>query len=160
MEEIIRIKAYLQTVTALVSFDVDESKKQTLTTIIGFVNNEISNLEQTISEQLHTKEIQPIEKPSKKKASSGFIKPTLISDELATFLGKEKGTLLSRTEVSKEIHKYISNNNLQDQLNRRIINPNANLKSLLKLKNGEQLTYFNIQRYLKCHFIKGIVKSG
>jgi len=154
MDEIIRIKAYLQTLTTLVSFDEDESKRQILTTMIGFVNNEVTNLEQAISENLRLKEIEQQKKPAGKKSPSGFTKPTRISDELADFIGKERGTLISRPEVSKEIHKYISNNNLQDPALRRIIIPNNNLRKLLRIPIDEQLTYFNIQRWLKPHFIK------
>ena len=84
---------------------------------------------------------------------SGFEKPTLISDDLATFFGKPKGTLMARTEVSKGIHKYVVDNNLQKKENRRIIHPDAKLKKLLDSKEDE-ITYFNLQKYLKCHFIK------
>ena len=84
---------------------------------------------------------------------SGFEKPTLISDDLAAFFGKPKGTLMARTEVSKGIHKYVVDNNLQKKENRRIIHPDAKLKKLLDSKEDE-ITYFNLQKYLKCHFIK------
>ena len=84
---------------------------------------------------------------------SGFEKPTLISDDLAAFFGKPNGTLMARTEVSKGIHKYVVDNNLQKKENRRIIHPDAKLKKLLDSKEDE-ITYFNLQKYLKCHFIK------
>lgn len=99
------------------------------------------------------------EKSSKKKKSSnsgkpsGFEKPTLISDELAVFFGKTKGSRMARTEVSKEIHKYVTENSLQNKDNRRIIHPDAKLKKLLDC-NNEELTYFNLQKYLKHHFKK------
>jgi chromatin remodeling complex protein RSC6 len=101
------------------------------------------------------------EKSSKKKrnsnngAQSGFQKPTLISDELAVFFNKPKGTRMARTEVSKEIHKYVTSNNLQNKENRRIIHPDAKLKKLLDSKD-EELTYFNLQKYLKHHFKKDV----
>jgi upstream activation factor subunit UAF30 len=155
MGEIIRIKAYLQTLTTLVSFEEDESKKHTIITMIGFVNNEITNLEQVISENLRLKEIEQQKKPSGKKSSSGFMKPIRISDELATLIGKEIGTLISRAEVSREIHKYIINNNLQDTSNRRTIIPDNKLRALLRMTMSDDLTYFNIQKYLRPHFIKG-----
>ena len=101
------------------------------------------------------------EKSSKKKrnsnngAQSGFQKPTLISDELAVFFNKPKGTRMARTEVSKEIHKYVTSNNLQNKENRRIIHPDAKLNKLLDSKD-EELTYFNLQKYLKHHFKKDV----
>jgi upstream activation factor subunit UAF30 len=85
---------------------------------------------------------------------SGFIKPTRISDELAEFLGKNVGTEMARTEVSKEINAYITTNDLQDKANGRKINPDDKLTKLLKLSKEDELTYFNLQRYMKHHFIK------
>jgi chromatin remodeling complex protein RSC6 len=88
------------------------------------------------------------------RAPSGFVKPTLISDELATFLGKTSGTEMARTEVTREINQYIRSNALQDKANGRKINPDAALASLLKLGSGDELTYFNLQRYMSPHFAK------
>jgi hypothetical protein len=50
---------------------------------------------------------------------------------------------------------------LQDKLNGRKIIPDAKLSVLLKIKKGEELTYFNLQRYMSCHFAKskGVVAS-
>ena len=85
---------------------------------------------------------------------AGFVKPGLISDELAIFLGKPIGTEMARTDVSKEINKYIEKNGLQDSENGRKINPDEKLRNLLRLKEEDELTYFNLQRYMKHHFIK------
>lgn len=85
---------------------------------------------------------------------SGFVKPTKISSELATFLGKEPGTEMARTEVTREINKYIRANNLQNADNGRQINPDKSLRALLKVPTSEQLTYFNLQRYMSPHFAK------
>lgn len=94
----------------------------------------------------------------KKKASnglSGFEKPTLISDELAAFFGKEKDTRMARTEVSKLIHEYVKSHNLQKEGNRRVIKPDSKLQKLLGTDSSkEELTYFNLQKYLKKHFRK------
>ena len=88
------------------------------------------------------------------RAPSGFVKPTLISDHLAEFLSKPKGTLIARTEVTREINAYIRANKLQDPANGRKINPDAKLKKLLSLKATDELTYFNLQRYMSPHFQK------
>jgi chromatin remodeling complex protein RSC6 len=85
---------------------------------------------------------------------SGFVRPTMISGELATFLGKPAGTEMARTDVSREINLYIRSHNLQDKANGRKINADAKLSTLLKLTSGDELTYFNLQRYLKPHFVK------
>lgn len=88
------------------------------------------------------------------RAPSGFVKPTLISNELAGFLGKPEGSEMARTDVTREINKYIRTNNLQDKENGRKINPDKKLTSLLKLNKDDELTYFNLQRYMSPHFAK------
>ena len=88
------------------------------------------------------------------RAPSGFVKPTLISDQLAAFLTKPKGTLIARTDVTREINAYIRANKLQDEKNGRKINPDAKLTALLSLKPTDELTYFNLQRYMSQHFQK------
>jgi chromatin remodeling complex protein RSC6 len=93
-------------------------------------------------------------KSSANRQPSGFVKPTRISDELAKFLGKEIGTHMARTVVSKEINDYIRTNGLQDKTNGRKINADNKLSSLLKLSKDDELTYFNLQKYMKHHFIK------
>jgi chromatin remodeling complex protein RSC6 len=90
-------------------------------------------------------------KKNAKTRPSGFEKPTPISDELAVFFGKELGSLMARTEVSKQIHEYVIGQKLQNEKNRRIIHPDPKLKQLLNVNNDE-LTYFNLQKYLKFHF--------
>ena len=96
-------------------------------------------------------------KRSGNRKPSGFVRPCLVSDELATFLGKPAGSEMARTEVSKEINNYIRVNSLQDEKNGRQINADSKLSTLLKLQPGDSLTYFNLQRYMKHHFLKAEV---
>ena len=91
------------------------------------------------------------------RSPSGFVKPTLISNELASFLGKDQGTEMARTEVTREINAYIRKQGLQDKDNGRKINADRKLQTLLKLKPNEELTYFNLQRYMGPHFPKKVV---
>ena len=106
------------------------------------------------------RELKAAHKAGKKKrktgnrAPSGFIKPTKISSELATFLGKAKGTEMARTAVTREINSYIREHKLQDPKNGRRILADAKLRKLLKLKKDDELTYFNLQRYMSPHFAK------
>ena len=99
----------------------------------------------------------------KRKAStrspSGFVKPTRISDELATFLSKPSGTEMARTDVTRDINKYIREHGLQDKENGRKINPDSKLSSLLKVGKSDTLTYFNLQRYMSPHFAKAGASS-
>ena len=85
---------------------------------------------------------------------SGFIVPSKISDELAKFLGKPVGTLMSRVDVSSYINSYIRHNNLQYPRNGRRINPDTKLRDLLKSGENDEITYFNLQKYMKHHFIR------
>ena len=107
------------------------------------------------------RELKNAHKASKKRqrrsgnrAPSGFVKPTKISSELAAFLGKPKGTEMARTEVTREINGYIRQHDLQDPKNGRRILADAKLRKLLKLKTNDELTYFNLQRYMSPHFAK------
>ena len=112
-------------------------------------------------EKKWARELKAAQKSSSKKkkragnrAPSGFVKPTKISDELAKFLEKPTGTEMARTDVTREINKYIRSHNLQDVGNGRKINPDQKLQTLLKLKKTDELTYFNLQRYMSPHFQK------
>ncbi len=87
-----------------------------------------------------------------KRPPSGFAKPALISDSLCQFLGKPSGTEMARTEVTKYLTQYIKQHSLQDAENKRRINCDSALKSLLNVSDGDEVTYFNLQRYMKPHF--------
>lgn len=87
------------------------------------------------------------------KAPSGFAKPTKVSKELCNFLNKQEGTEIARTEVTSFLSSYIRSNNLQNKDNKKIILPDEKLKYLLGIKDSEELTYFNLQKYMNKHFI-------
>ena len=67
---------------------------------------------------------------------------------------KPKQSEAARTEVTKYIISYIKENKLQSPENKKIINPDNALKSLLKPKKKDEITFFNIQRYMNKHFLK------
>jgi chromatin remodeling complex protein RSC6 len=77
--------------------------------------------------------------------------PTRLSDDLCHFLGKPKGTEMSRSNVTKAVTTYIKEKNLK---NKHDIKPDAALKKLLSPPEGEPLTYFNLQKYLNKHYVK------
>ena len=130
------------------------------------VSNHLNTLRTNFKqlEKKVTKELKQAQKLSKKKLAkanrkpSGFIKPTRISKELATFLGKDHGSEMARTEVTREINKYIREHKLQDKDNGRKINPDKQLKKLLKIQSKDELTYFNLQKYMSPHFAKSGVE--
>lgn len=132
------------------------SKLQSLTTVIASLKTEFRALEKRSVRELKAaqKANAKRKRKSTNRAPSGFVKPTLISNELAGFLNKPVGTEMARTEVTREINGYIREHNLQDKENGRKINPDKKLASLLKIQSGDELTYFNLQRYMSPHFAK------
>jgi chromatin remodeling complex protein RSC6 len=124
----------------------------------------------TVTTQVRTlskradRELKLASKASRKKRKSGnrqpsgFVKPTKISTELAAFLNKPKGTEMARTEVTREINSYIRAHKLQDPKNGRHILADTKLKKLLKLKADDELTYFNLQKFMSPHFAKAVKK--
>lgn len=84
---------------------------------------------------------------------SGFRKPVGLSPEMATFVGVDLEAKVSRNNVTKAVTTYIKAHNLQDTPDKRVILPDANLRALLGIED-QKLTYFNLQSFLKKHFLK------
>ena len=153
----------VETVDTSVTLKLNEfsAKIQQAFSIFSSLKGDFKTLEKTIARELKAaaKVSAKKTKRSGNRQPSGFVKPTRISDELATFLGKSSGTQMARTEVSKEINAYIRANKLQDKDNGRKIIPDAKLSTLLKTQPSDDLTYFNLQRFMKHHFIKAEVAA-
>jgi upstream activation factor subunit UAF30 len=137
------------------------AKLQQLAVAISALKTEYRALEKKWSREVKTAQKQTNRRKRKagNRAPSGFVKPTKISDELASFLGKDKGTEMARTDVTREINTYIRTNKLQDSVNGRKINPDKKLAALLKLKTTDELTYFNLQKYMSPHFAKAVKEA-
>jgi chromatin remodeling complex protein RSC6 len=131
------------------------SKLQTLSSGLSTLRSDFRTLERHVAREMRAaQKISKRKRKSGNRAPSGFVKPTLISKELANFLGKPVGTEWARTEVTREINAYIRTHSLQDKENGRKINPDTKLRALLQLKKDEELTYFNLQKYMSPHFAK------
>jgi upstream activation factor subunit UAF30 len=152
------VSATAEAVSVASEFTDFMTKLQQLGAVVSSLKTEFRSLEKKASRELKTaaKASHKRKRKTGNRSPSGFVKPTLISDELATFLGKTKGTQMARTEVTREINAYIRANQLQDKTNGRRINADTQLASLLKLTSGEELTYFNLQRYMSPHFAKSV----
>ena len=111
--------------------------------------------------KLHKKELKNSKKKktnSKKKDKTGFTKPSIVPDNLANFLGLQKGTVISRTELTGLLCKEFNKRNLYHQNDRRIIIPDEEVRKLFNLpktaekssdpkdKNG--LNFYNLQKYI------------
>lgn len=128
----------------------DEEREKTI--------NELKNINTIIEQKNYNVDVeQTVNHPKKrkirksKKKLSGFAVPTLISHEMCDFLQKPRGTMMARTEITKDLNTYIKKHNLQNPQNMREIFPDGPLKKLLKLKPTDQLSYFNLQRYISPH---------
>ena len=134
------------------------SKLNQLGSLLASLKTEYRSLDKKWTRELKTahKSQAKRKRKSGNRAPSGFVKPTKISDELAKFLEKPVGTEMARTDVTREINKYIRSHDLQDKVNGRKINPDSKLQTLLKLNNTDELTYFNLQKYMSPHFAKTI----
>lgn len=132
------------------------AKLNQLSALIGSLKTEYRSLEKKWTREIKTAQKTNAKRKRKSgnRQPSGFVKPTKISDELAKFLEKPVGSEMARTDVTREINKYIRSHSLQDKENGRKINPDAKLQTLLKLKKTDELTYFNLQRYMSPHFAK------
>ena len=97
---------------------------------------------------------RPRDPDAPKRAPSGFNKAAPLSKDLCKFLGVDAKTEMSRPAVTKQITKYIKDNNLQNDKNKREIVPDKKLSKLLSgpTDSNEPLTFFNLQKYIKHHF--------
>jgi chromatin remodeling complex protein RSC6 len=131
-----------------------------LLTSLSTFRSQITTLQQQLRvlERQVTKEAKYAKKIAEKhknrgnRKPSGFARPTKISQELCGFMGREKGAEVARTEVTQFIIKYISEKNLQNPENRKIIIPDDSLIKLLGVKEEDEVTYFNIQKFMNRHF--------
>lgn len=87
-----------------------------------------------------------------RKSPSGFAKPNKISNELCDFIGVPHGTEKSRTDITRYINSYVKEHNLNKPSNRRVILPDEKLKAILNVKEGEEVTFFILQRLISHHF--------
>ena len=91
----------------------------------------------------------------KNNTNSGFLKPVIISKDMAKFTGWNPEELRSRVDVTKYICKYIRDNDLQNPDDRRQILADKKLAKLLEYSvddDEKPLTYYRIQTYMKKHF--------
>ena len=126
---------------------------------ISTLQQQLKTVEKNVRKELkNIKNDKKNDKPKIKtpRAPSGFAKPTKVTKELCEFMEKPEGTEIARTEVTKALVNYIKSNNLLEQginLKNKIV-PDEKLKSLLGIQGNDlnDLTYFNIQKYMNKHF--------
>jgi chromatin remodeling complex protein RSC6 len=129
---------------------------------LNMVKGQINGLQSTLKqlEKDVKKQMKGLKKEAEKnknkgnRSPSGFAKPSKVTKELCAFMNKSEGSEIARTEVTKAIVSYIKENKLENEANRKIIIPDNKLKFLLGIEDGQELTFFNIQKYMNKHFVK------
>ena len=128
---------------------------QTVKLQINILQHSVKQIEKTIKKKMKglKKEVTKNKQKGNRKPS-GFAKPGKITKELCSFLNKDEGTEIARTEVTRALVAYIKENKLDNSDNGQIIHPDNKLKTLLGLDDNQNLTYFTIQKYMNKHFVK------
>ena len=158
-----------------VSSEVSLAEK--ILSTLTFVSNMIRELKTVESElrtikTLYQKEYRKNTKKPKRQSSSGshgFVKKVKISTALADFLDVPHDTLISRPQVTSAISKYVKAHDLANPEKKSNFKTDDNLKKILgeprypidknKPELGEGFSYFNLQSYMKDHFIKETVEA-
>jgi chromatin remodeling complex protein RSC6 len=89
-----------------------------------------------------------------RRANNAFLKVRPLSDELCSFMGVASKSQRSQTDVTKFISGYVKSHNCFDPSFKRRILPDAKLAKLLRVTDKDEVTYLNLQTYLKVHFLK------
>jgi SWIB/MDM2 domain len=84
----------------------------------------------------------------KEKRPTIFTTPVTLKDELCAFLGKPKGSQMTPADVTRAFSAYVDSHKLKDAEKGHTIHPDAPMRKVLSIKEGEEITYRNIQSYL------------
>ena len=130
-----------------------------LKTLMNTVRNVIKDTDKQTKdlEKLRNKRIRVKTERSADALPSGITKPVAITDELAIFLEVAPGTLVPRNEVTKGVSTYVKKHEISDPTNKQkfVLDDRPAAKVLRALLGNpvEDVTYFNLQKYLKHHYI-------
>ena len=128
--------------------------RETVVSLLGHVKRLDKRVHREIKDARRRKRRAKVEdgtEGDKPRTLSIFERPVQVTDELCAFLKLAKGTLISRSQVTKLVNNYVKEHNLKEK---HSITPDAPLKKLLALPDGDLLTYFNLQKYLNRHYVK------
>ena len=122
---------------------------------ITAIQHDMKQVDKNMKKHLKDIKREAVQKKVKSvRQPSGFAKPCKVTKELCVFMNKDEGTEIARTDVTRALVSYIKQHKLENESNSKIISPDEKLKSLLQLKDGEELTYFTIQKHMNHHFAK------
>jgi chromatin remodeling complex protein RSC6 len=89
-----------------------------------------------------------------RRANNAFLVEKPLTPELCAFMGLPSGSKRSQTQVTKFISDYVKSHSCFDPTFKRRILPNTVLAKLLRVDDKTEVTYLNLQKFLKVHFIK------
>ena len=145
------ISPYLEVFTAVVSeLDTAMNTIRVLKARLQKLEKQVHRDTKALNKKANGKRPRKPRDPNAPK--SGFAKEGPVSDEMRKFLGLKKDELISRTDVTKRIHEYCKSKNLQDPTDKRHIKADASLRKLLKMSKDDDLTFFNLQKFMKVSF--------
>ena len=127
---------------------------ETIQTEIAALRNDVKNLTKLVRKVKNTQEDPDGEKAKKRAENNGFNRKQEITPKLREFLALPEADLISRSEVTKFINKYITEKGLKHPDNGRQIILDDVLRDLLAPPADVQVTYLNLQKYLSPHYIK------
>lgn len=138
-----------------------ESKFQSMYAKLIVMSNAIKELTVSLKaiQKEYVKTVKTVAKRGRKATTgkrnpSGFAKPAILSDELCDFLKIPHKSERARTEVTRMINEYIKANSLQDPNDKRKIKADESLKKIMNLTETDELSYFNLQKFIKHHFVR------
>jgi upstream activation factor subunit UAF30 len=130
------------------------SLDSTIQTELTAIRNEIKTLTKLVRKIKNTQEDPDGEKAKKRSENNGFNRKQEITPKLREFLALPEGELISRSEVTKFINKYITEKGLKHPENGRQIILDDTLRALLAPPADVQVTYLNLQKFLSPHYVK------
>jgi len=124
-------------------------------THINTLTHQLKILEKNVKKEMKIMKKEQVKNNKNKgiKKPSGFATPSKVTNELCIFMDKKEGSEIARTDVTRALIDYITKHNLQFSENKQIIIPDEKLKNLLGVNEGDQVTYFTIQKYMNKHFL-------
>ena len=127
---------------------------ETLSNDIASLRNEVKNLAKLVRKIRSHQEDPSGEKQKARTKNNGFNRKMEITDSLKEFMGLDADGVVSRSDVTRYINKYIKDNDLKHPDNGRVIVMDEKLTKLLSPPDGEQVTFLNMQRYINPHYVK------
>jgi chromatin remodeling complex protein RSC6 len=141
-------------------FDQLVSQLTNMKSQITGIQQNIKQLEKSVKKNMKGLKKEVVKTKNKgNRQPSGFAKPSKVTKELCEFMNKAEGSEIARTEVTRALVSYIKENKLENTTNSKIISPDDKLKLLLGLDDSQELTYFNIQKYMNKHFVKNSIEA-